>query len=397
MVQTRLERPRTSTLETTSEKTSRLHFVDTLRTALVMLVVLHHVALIYGAGAPFYYVEPPFTEPLTFLLLLVFILVNQSWFMGAFFLLAGYFTPGSFERKGAGLFLKDRLLRLGIPLLVFYFVLNPLSSLATYLMPPSLTGITTPPSWEAYPKLIGMGPMWFVAMLLIFSGAYAAWRSLTRNRTPSQRASTFPGYLRISVFMALLAALSYLLRMVIPLGKTVLGFPTLAYLPQYLSFFIVGTVASQRDWLRNSPSAKGIAGFIAAFAAGVVLFPLAFSGELFSLELSETLSNAMGNGHWQSAMYALWDSVFAVGICLALISAFRYFFNRAGTFSTFLARHSYTVYIIHIPLIVYLAFLFRGVEVGSLVKVAGLSAVAVPLCFIAAYLIRKLPFARRIL
>ncbi|MCB0110309.1 MAG: acyltransferase family protein, partial [Caldilineaceae bacterium] len=96
-------------------KTARLFFIDHLRAALVILVVLHHVAVIYGEGTAFYYVDPANRESLTSLLLVVFALANQAWFMGALFLLAGYFTPGSYDRKGAGAFLKDRLLRLGIP------------------------------------------------------------------------------------------------------------------------------------------------------------------------------------------------------------------------------------------------------------------------------------------
>ena len=121
--------------------------------------MLHHVAIVYGAGAPFYYVEPPLTDPLAYLVLLVFVLFNQAWFMGALFLIAGYFTPGSFDRKGSGSFLKGRLVRLGIPLIVFIFVLSPLSSIGYWQMPASLTGITDPLSWGAYPFLLGMGPM----------------------------------------------------------------------------------------------------------------------------------------------------------------------------------------------------------------------------------------------
>ena len=108
---------------------SRLLFVDNWRLALVILMVVHHMAVIYGAGTPFYYLEPPWKDPWAFLTLLIFVLVNQSWFMGAFFLISGYFTPQSFDRKGAGSFLKDRLLRLGIPLVIFIFVLNPIASI----------------------------------------------------------------------------------------------------------------------------------------------------------------------------------------------------------------------------------------------------------------------------
>ena len=37
-------------------KGSRLYFVDHLRVSLVILVVIHHVSMVYGAAAPFYYV-----------------------------------------------------------------------------------------------------------------------------------------------------------------------------------------------------------------------------------------------------------------------------------------------------------------------------------------------------
>jgi len=170
-------------ISSTNGKTSRLFFIDHLRAALVILV--------------------------------------------AFFLLAGYFTPGSYDRKGSGSFLKERLIRLGIPLLLFYFVLSPISNLGLFLMPASLTGITTPLTWDSfwqmYPDLLGLGPLWFVAMLLIFSFGYAGWRMLAKKRTStSERKSSVPSYLGIGVFILALALISYLVRMYIPIGKSVL-------------------------------------------------------------------------------------------------------------------------------------------------------------------------------
>jgi len=380
-------------------RTSRLFFIDHLRAALIILVVLHHVALVYGASVEgFYYIEPPFTDPLAFLALLVFALVNQSWFMGAFFLLAGYFAPGSFDRKGPGSFLKARLLRLGIPIILFIFVLSPISSIGYWLMPASLTGITTPLTWQAYPRLLGMGPLWFIAMLLIFSFGYAAWRMLTKNRTSSSMSkSSPPSYLGIGIFILALALVSYLVRIVVPLGKSVLEFPTLAYLPQYLSFFVIGTVASRHNWFRTLPSSMGIVGFVTAVVAGVFLFPLAFSGQLFSLEFTPAFTNSMGNGHWQSAVYTLWDSITAVGMCLGLIPLFRRFFNGQGRFGRFLSQHSYTVFIIHIPIIVFLAYALRGIDLGSLLKFAMAAVIVVPACFAVAYIVRKIPGVSRIL
>jgi len=388
-----------SPVKAATGRTSRLFFIDHLRAALVILVVLHHVALVYGASVQgFYYLEPPLTGPLAFLVLLVFVLFNQAWFMGAFFLLAGYFTPGSFDRKEPGSFLKARLRRLGIPIILFYFVLSPISRMGWWLMPASLTGITTPPTWQAYPRLLGLGPLWFVAMLLIFSFGYAAWRMLTRNRTSSSMSrSSPPSYLGIGIFILALALVSYLVRIVIPLGTSVSEFPTLAYLPQYLSFFVVGTVASRHNWFRTLPSSMGVVGIVTAVVAGGLLFPLAFSGHLFSLELTPALENAWGNGQWQSAVYALWDSIFAVGMCLGLIALFRRFFNGQGRFGRFLSQHSYAVYVIHIPIVVVVAYALRGIKLAPLLKFGVAAVIGVPLCFAVAYIVRRIPLVSRIL
>jgi glucans biosynthesis protein C len=371
----------------------RLFFADHLRIALTSLVVLHHLAVIYGANAAFYYVEPPSpADRLTSPLLLVFVLINQAYFMGFFFLLAGYFTPGSFDRKGSTAFLKDRLLRLGIPLLVFLFVLSPISFIGFFQMPATLTGITTPFTWQQYPMLLGVGPLWFAEMLLIFDLGYALWRWLTRNQAQNLHWKweiRLPSYLTIALFILLLSGASYLVRSVVPMGMTIpiLGFPTFSYFPQYLSFFILGIIAFRRDWFRTIPASLGKVGFGIALLATILLFPLALSGKTAFL----------GHWHWQSAAYALWDSTFAVGMCLGLITTFRHFFNRQSRLSRFLSQHAFTVYIIHIPIIIFLALALRGLHPEQLLKFALAALVGVPLCFVVAYLVRKIPFASRIL
>lgn len=377
-------------LQPATKTASRLFFIDHWRAALIILVVLHHIAVIYGANTPFYYLEP--NDILASIVLTIFQLLNQAWFMGAFFLISGYFTPGSFDRKGSGSFLKDRLLRLGIPLLIFMFVLNPIASIGIYQMPASLTHITTPLTWQQYPYFIHVGPLWFVAILLIFDFGYAAWRAATRNRaTRPSTATVLPDYRVITAFVLVLALASYLVRIVVPLGKYVLGYPTLSYLPQYLGLFLVGVIAFRGNWFRTLPSSMGKWGFRAALVATLTLFPLALIGK------SGFSGNFLGNGYWQSAVYALWDSILSVGMCLALITLFRRFFSGESRLGSFLSRHGYTVFIIHCPIIVFLAIAVRGIHLENLLKFGMLAIVGVPLCFAVAYLVRKIPGASRIL
>jgi hypothetical protein len=50
----------------------RLYFAHNLRTWLITLVVLHYLAIVYGAFSPFYYVEPPSNDPLALAVLVIF-------------------------------------------------------------------------------------------------------------------------------------------------------------------------------------------------------------------------------------------------------------------------------------------------------------------------------------
>lgn len=52
----------------------------------------------------------------------------SAFALGPLFLVAGWFSARSLARKGAGAFARTRLLRLGAPLIVFIFVINPLAS-----------------------------------------------------------------------------------------------------------------------------------------------------------------------------------------------------------------------------------------------------------------------------
>jgi glucan biosynthesis protein C len=370
----------------------RLFFIDNLRTWIIVLVVLHHIALVYGAAAPFYYVEPPYNDVIAFVVLFVFVLFNQACFMGLLYLISGHFTPGSLEHKGSRKFIKDRLVRLGIPLLVFFFVLSPLVFLGLYAMPSSLTGITTPPTLQDSVTHFGIGPMWFVAMLLIFDIGFAIWCVLRQRRVPheedhrDERAGIPPRYRTIAAFILLLALTSYLIRIIIPLGRSIAGFPTLSYLPQYLSFFIIGIIAVRCKWFTTIPKSMGRVGFILALIATLTLFPLALTGGAYFV----------GNGSWQSAVYALWDSSVALGMALGLITLFRDRFNYSGRLFWFLQRHSYTVYFIQAPVIVLVAVALKGLVLEPLLKFVLVSFITVPLCFVFAYLVLKIPYADRV-
>ncbi len=90
-------------------KRKRQNFLDNMRIALTVLVVLHHIAISYGASG-LHPCKDPQPDRLSPLLLSYFVAVNQSFFMSAFFFLSAYFIPRSLESRGVLTFLKDRLI-----------------------------------------------------------------------------------------------------------------------------------------------------------------------------------------------------------------------------------------------------------------------------------------------
>jgi glucan biosynthesis protein C len=159
----------------------RLFFVDNLRVALTLLVVVHHTAGTYTKTPPWYFHDVPQHEELIArLLLLGLLIINTAFFMGLFFLISGYFTPGSYERKGERSFLWDRVVRLGLPMLAFFFVLGPMAMLPAY---EHVNSIAAEGEKLPYSALFasGLGPLWFVEALVILSVLYVLSRWWNRH------------------------------------------------------------------------------------------------------------------------------------------------------------------------------------------------------------------------
>jgi peptidoglycan/LPS O-acetylase OafA/YrhL len=365
----------------------RLLYVDNLRTALTVLVVLHHAAITYSNVPLWYYVEPA-TDPSGTLLDLLLVL-NQSFFMGTFFLISALFVPGSHDRKGTKHFLRERLLRLGVPLLAWLLVLRPLVTIGRYTAArdAALQQGAELPYWQYYLSSYTPGPMWFVEVLLVFSALYALWRLAVDGRRSAPAPSRTPGAGAVVAFTAGLALVTYAWRIAVPMGAPLLGLPTPAYLPQYAALFVVGLVAARRGWLDGLSRTAGRVGLAVAAVAAIGLVAVVLTaGDAF-----------LGGGTWPSLVAATCESAFAVGATTALLVLFRAHGDRQGRAGRFLSAHAYTVYLIHPLVLVGLGYALHDVAAPAVVKFALLAVLALPLCWAAAYPVRALPGARKVL
>jgi hypothetical protein len=381
----------------------RLDWIDNLRWLVIVLVVLVHVCVTYSGLGGWYYKEETSLDLAATLVFFAFELFSQSFFMGFLFLLAGWFVPTAYDRKGAGRFAVDRLARLGGPTLVFMFLLHPLTELIkkSFLQPPlRLADIPAFYRWYVGHLVFfrESGPLWFALALLVFSLVYGLVRwtaEAAGARRPEGRpaATARPvSHATAAALVAVMAAASFLMRLVQPIGTNWCNMQ-LCFFPQYLILFPLGIWARRSGFLTSLPYRFGLRWFRLALAVGVPAWLLLLAG---GGALSGGAEAFAGGLRWQAAAYALWEAFFCVGICLGLIVLYRERANLRGRLSGFLADNNFGVYVFHTPILVALSLLLRPLAWHPLAKALLLGALTLPACFAFAALVRGVAGLRRL-
>ncbi len=377
---------------------ARLYFVDNIRWLVIALVVMVHAAVTYSCLGDWYYYEPVNLDGLSFLVFGIFLSFTQAYSMGLLFLIAGYFVPESFSRKGPARFLRDRAVRLGIPTLIYMLFIHP--AIIYYLLA-SEWHAPRPPLGEYLANYIlsleflgESGPMWFALALLIFSAVYATLRLLSASPVGPRPQAEPPGHLAVAMLILLIAAGAFAIRLFQPIGTSILNMQ-LCYFSSYIALFIVGIMARRNEWGRRILSSFALPWFKAALIGGTIFWlAIAYLGGMACGDLTPY----SGGFHWQSAAYALWESFFAVSACLGLIAIFREHFNSRGRLTGFLSDNSFSVYLFHPPILVLVSLALKDLACHPLAKFVLCSALAIPLCFLAGgFIFRRLPLLRRVL
>jgi peptidoglycan/LPS O-acetylase OafA/YrhL len=368
-------------------------YIDRLRSVMTAMVILHHTAITYGAPGGWFWTELRPSGSLSSVLLTLFVSTNQAYFMGFFFLLAGYFTPPSLERKGYKRFLCDRFLRLGLPLLAFGLVLGPLTAAIVTAARGDGFWPTIEVLWQR--KDFINGPLWFAEALLIFDLGYCGLRAVfgpspgdTRRR--KLRPVPGPGMWLLSALAIGAAALA--IRQFVPVGKNVFGLQ-LGYFAGYIFLFAVGIAAARSDWLRKLTwKTARPALFVALFAWPTM--PLAI---LYVVSTNAgAKSNFSGGLTWPAVLYAFWEPFVAWGLIAAWLLIFREYMNRPSRFWDWLNRRAYAVYIIHPPVLVAIALLLHVWTAPAMLKFAVVGALACVASWLWSDPLVRLPGVRRV-
>ncbi|QIG80262.1 acyltransferase family protein [Stakelama tenebrarum] len=141
---------------------ARLHHFDAAHAIMLLMGIPYHAALLYRLSGDWILVSPDRSVTATLIVALI-----HSFRMPAFFILSGYFGAMLLHRRGASAWLRQRLLRIGVPivgsLLLFGFAEHFLLSMAQGDMNPAevLADMASRPDFLFH--------RWFLIVLLLLS------------------------------------------------------------------------------------------------------------------------------------------------------------------------------------------------------------------------------------
>jgi surface polysaccharide O-acyltransferase-like enzyme len=364
----------------------RLVSLDVVRVAVIVMVIVHHAAQAYGPTGAW-----PVTDAAQSDWFRPFYSVNASVGLGLLFLLAGHFTPPAYDRKGPRRFLRERWSRLGVPLLIFAFAANVPIALAIE-RPDSFGGFVGSLYDDAWTPIYLH--LWFVGHLVLYSAVYAIWRRFAGG---GRRVWATPGHRPILAFTAGLVAVTWVVRWWysvdewVPLLGLVPAEP--ARLPQYVSLFVLGTMACRGDWLRTMRSGVGRTWLGVGLAAslGMVIIQMLTPVSWRYNEL------ANGGPGWPSLVRSALEGLICVGLAVGVLVVARDLVRQPLPMVSAMAATSYAAYILHLYIVVPLQAAITGPNLSPFLKFGVVAVLAVLLSFGTAHLSRRVPGLRHLL
>lgn len=368
----------------------RWTYLDNLKVVLIAGVIVAHALLGYSDLEvwPYGLVRETTMAAPTLAVTLAVAGPFGLFLMALLFLVAGLLTPESLHRKGTRRFVRDRLLRLGVPFLVFVGLVWPVLLYALYRPLGHVTGSLWVATLEGEPDT---GPAWFVAVLLLFSLRYAAWSAVrpahlsTRARHPVT--ATTLALLAVGVALA-----SFIIRLWLPFGSEAPLDVNEWQWPECAALFGLGIVTARQGWLATVPPA--LTARARTVTLGAALAGAAYLG--LSALLGIEFTDITGGLRWEALVFAALEGVLTVFGSVWLLSVGQRRLDRPLPRGRELARWSYAAFLVQGVPLLGLAVALRPVPVPAEAKAVVVALGGVVLSFALASLLVRLPGVRRV-
>ncbi|MGY8711817.1 acyltransferase family protein [Bradyrhizobium sp. 18BD] len=379
----------------------RLHALDALRGAALLLGIFLHAAMSFVPATPrFWFIQDAHSSllvgPLTFTI--------HVFRMTTFFLMAGFFARMSFHRRGTWGFVRDRLQRIGLPLVVGWPILfTPMSLIVIWASHFPNGG--WPRSWPPVLPNFPLTHLWFIYVLLelyvamlLLRGAFVwldasgTWRAvIDRLFAGIMRSPLAPLVLAIPIGIAFCLDQRWINVMgvrtpdqsLITNAQAWIGFGTA---------FAVGWLLHRQVDLQRLIERRWLPHLLLAIA--LILISFVLSGVMLSAPGAPKLPVSFAALRLVSAILyapAIWIATFAVmGLALRFMSGF-------SPTRRYLADASYWLYLIHMPIVMTLQVALSQLDWPGLVKFAIILVVAIPPMLASYHLLVRFTFIGAVL
>lgn len=369
----------------------RLAYLDNLKALMIIFVVMMHTAVTYSMNGIWFYEEKDPLNSFSFYTFLFYQTFTQAYFMSLLFIISGYFVPHALEKKGTKQFIKDRFIRLGIPLLIFIFIIYPICMKMIY--PQFTFSKTFLDGIISFKFLSWTGPLWFVESLLIFAIFYIAIKKWIDKLCRYSFAITSTNILGL---IALLTLATFVIRLFFPIGSSDMNLQ-LGDFTTYILLFLLGIIAYSKGIFEKIDYKTAKKWFYLSFGVGIPIWLILINyGVTRNANMIGMTFSGTGGFNFLSFLEAFWESFFCVAIIVGFIGIFKEKFNKQNKLQKFLSSNCFAVYVFHSPILIGTALLLKNVSINPLGKCLLVISIVLPLSFITASLIRSIPLLRKI-
>ena len=318
--------------------------------------------------------------------------ICNTFYMNILFLISGYLVPSSVHKRGVANYARQRLLRLGVPLIIATFLLNNITPLAGLLIPNSnVFG----QDFNDLP-LNRIGPQWFILVLIILNTIYCFWVFIRKKKFIIDNSKSVPGWRSWLISAAILGTLEVIMGYFSGYWADLkdssldgLGYQGM-HLWTYAFLFFVGCKAASHRWLER------------------INKKLAFSWLCLSLLITLALlvSNCAAfmprhnKTSWEfvSPLLAFLTPLIGWGFIAAVLTWSQAHEQLDSHWLIKAGKDSFGAYLIHIPLLAGAMVTFYSLGIKNIwILGLGSTIMAVFLAFTASHQLRKIQAIRQII
>lgn len=344
---------------------NRIYGLDVLRGVAMTLGIFLHSTIAYKVG--YHYGEWAFDPTFkSYFFDWLYLWIN-SFRMQLFFLLAGYFSHLLIYKIGLNAFFKNRLKRIGLPFLLGYFTILPLTLLPYWYVLFEREGNPWPQLSDFFIDFFtlrttsGFMHLWFLQHLLIYYGLaiaccylYNKFASLERKSRVLSFENVAPWRFMIAIVI-IIGLLSQLFSTPLPNIWTGFVIP-LSQFTYYAAFFIIGWVLE--------PNRKLFFSFQTTYKWSLIAGTLVSFFLLFLVQEYAALPSFSPAHVVLKFLFSLQTALLTFGFIGFFVERFR----APNAFWKYIADSAYWVYLIHMPIVLGTQLLLINTNVPGLLR-----------------------------